>query len=329
MEADKQLFDLVMSISLLIAVTALIVFWRLRSRIIRALSLIGFAAAIIVSGAMFWYTHRPLPANEQRTLFEGVEYIREVRTSPVPQIIHVVQIDLDAAGIEFFITPRTSVGGYDQAARTTSQFLSEFDLQIAINGDFFDPWFEYGPFNYYPRIGDGVNTRGISISRGETQSAGYSPDAQTVSITQEHRVLMGAPNGDVYTAISGHIYLVQNGLVTLPDRLTPYMSLRHPRTAIAVDQSGGTLLLVVVDGRQPNYSEGVTLQELGDIIIEYGGYNALNMDGGGSSTLVIAGENDQPIVLNSPIHGRVPGLERPLANHFGVFAGPLGDGYGS
>ena len=77
----------------------------------------------------------------------------------------------------------------------------------------------------------------------------------------------------------------------------------------------------VADGRQPNYSEGVTLGELADIIRQHGGHTALNLDGGGSSTIVVEGPDGHPRVLNSPIHGRVPpGVERPVANHLGVFA---------
>jgi exopolysaccharide biosynthesis protein len=41
---------------------------------------------------------------------------------------------------------------------------------------------------------------------------------------------------------------------------------------------------LIVDGRQPNYSEGVTLPELAQIAIDYGAYTALNLHGGGSST---------------------------------------------
>jgi exopolysaccharide biosynthesis protein len=79
--------------------------------------------------------------------------------------------------------------------------------------------------------------------------------------------------------------------------------------------------LIVVDGRQPNYSEGVTLPELTQIVIEHGGDAALNLDGGGSSTLVVEGPKGEPAVLNSPVHGRIPpGRERPVANHLGVFA---------
>ena len=80
------------------------------------------------------------------------------------------------------------------------------------------------------------------------------------------------------------------------------------------------MIILLVDGRQPNYSEGVTMAELVGILREYGAYSALNLDGGGSTTLAIEGESGEPVLLNSPIDNRIPGRERPVANHLGIFA---------
>jgi exopolysaccharide biosynthesis protein len=86
-----------------------------------------------------------------------------------------------------------------------------------------------------------------------------------------------------------------------------------------VDEEGKTLWLIVVDGRQRGYSEGVTLEELASIAVELRADRALNLDGGGSSTLVIA-DGGGTRMLNSPIHTRVPTRQRPVANHLGVYA---------
>lgn len=67
----------------------------------------------------------------------------------------------------------------------------------------------------------------------------------------------------------------------------------HPRTAAGVDEEG-RLLLLVVDGRQSS-SRGVSLEELGLLILEFGAVNALNLDGGGSSTFIVGDE-----LLNRP-----------------------------
>lgn len=90
---------------------------------------------------------------------------------------------------------------------------------------------------------------------------------------------------------------------------------RHPRTAAGVTRDGGTLLLLVVDGRQPSWSLGATLPELAQMMIEAGAWNAINLDGGGSSAMWHR-EPGAPSgrVLNHPSDGRV----RPAANHLGV-----------
>ena len=93
----------------------------------------------------------------------------------------------------------------------------------------------------------------------------------------------------------------------------------HPRTAIGYSRNGKFLYIVVVDGRQPFYSEGVTLAELAQLMLNLGAHDAMNLDGGGSSALVVRGADGSPRVLNSPIDLYIPGRERPVANHLGIY----------
>ena len=79
---------------------------------------------------------------------------------------------------------------------------------------------------------------------------------------------------------------------------------RQPRTAIGVTATG-RILLVVIDGRQPRWSRGATLGELRSILRDLGAVDALNLDGGGSSEMVVKGE-----VVNRPSDGR----ERRITN---------------
>lgn len=93
----------------------------------------------------------------------------------------------------------------------------------------------------------------------------------------------------------------------------------HPRTAIGINRNGRYIYLLVVDGRQPFYSAGATFQELAELLKGLGAHFAMALDGGGSSTLVIEGEDGRAVVLNSPIDRYIPGRERTVANHFGVY----------
>jgi exopolysaccharide biosynthesis protein len=96
----------------------------------------------------------------------------------------------------------------------------------------------------------------------------------------------------------------------------------EPRTAVALNRTGTKMWLLVVDGRQPRYSEGVTLPELATLLHELGVYEAINLDGGGSSTLAIDGWL-QPTTLNTPAALRLFPLQRPVATHLGIYAHPL------
>jgi uncharacterized protein YbbC (DUF1343 family) len=80
---------------------------------------------------------------------------------------------------------------------------------------------------------------------------------------------------------------------------------RHPRSAVGFSRDSATLYLVTVDGRQAS-SVGMTLVELADFMKKFGAWDAMNFDGGGSTTLVVDGQ-----VVNSPSD---PAGERPVGN---------------
>jgi hypothetical protein len=78
------------------------------------------------------------------------------------------------------------------------------------------------------------------------------------------------------------VYAEQTGVIA------GFGPVRHPRTAVGWDERGGRTLWVVVDGRSPPYSDGMSLPELEWLFVRIGATDAINLDGGGSTTLVIA-----------------------------------------
>jgi exopolysaccharide biosynthesis protein len=56
------------------------------------------------------------------------------------------------------------------------------------------------------------------------------------------------------------------------------------------------------------------------LLIQQGAYTGMSLDGGGSSTMVIEGANGEPVILNSPIDNYIPGRERPVGTHLGIYA---------
>lgn len=108
---------------------------------------------------------------------------------------------------------------------------------------------------------------------------------------------------DVVHVIGGDPILVENGApAALP--ASGMAVQRHPRTAVGIDRAGRWLWMVV-DGRRPGWSEGVTLAELAQLMIQAGAWWALNLDGGGSTTMLVrpAGQF-QAVVVNRPSDGQ-------------------------
>ena len=273
-----------------------------------------FILAILVGAPLLYYRGRPLPVPVKEMLFQGVEYQRMVRLSPRPMMIHVLKINVNTKKLQFIVTPpdRTK-NATPLDARTTSEFLAEFDLDIAVNGDGFSPWWSRTPADYYPHVGDPVAPRGDSASRGQVYWR--TPDSlPTLFISSKNHLSFDAP-ANWYNAISGETRILMGGKIVdgLDD---PEI---HPRTAVGYSQNGKFLYIVVVDGRQPFYSEGMTLAELAQLMLDLGVHDAMNLDGGGSSTLVVRGADGSPRVLNSPIDLYIPGRERPVANHLGIY----------
>jgi hypothetical protein len=95
--------------------------------------------------------------------------------------------------------------------------------------------------------------------------------------------------------------LVRAGRVEVGSEAFAHERVRHPRTAVAVTK-GGLLLFVTLDGRQAS-SAGMTLRELAELLIELGAEEALNLDGGGSTTMVV-----RDTVRNSPSDGPERGV---------------------
>ncbi len=152
-----------------------------------------------------------------------------------------------------------------------------------------------------------MNRTALGITReGDVLIDSVSMDA-TGRLVPEWRDL------GVAHAIGGGPRLVRDGRLSVTAGEESFRadvaSGRAPRTAAGVT-SDGKLLLVAVTGRQAHYSIGVTLEELANLMIELGARDALNLDGGGSSTMVV-----RDYVMNTPSDGR----ERNVADAILVF----------
>jgi hypothetical protein len=164
-----------------------------------------------------------------------------------------------------------------------------------------------GPRPALPQTGTLVAAEQGSVAGGFLRS--LTTDAPVTMQTQ-----LGFPGA--VDALGGNPRLVVDGAVAGPevDGTGDFFG-RHGRTAVGVT-ADGRLLLVVVDGRQPGYSRGMTLRELAELLQRLGAVQAMNLDGGGSSEMVVNG-----LTASRPSDGRGRGIANALVVLPGADAG--------
>jgi hypothetical protein len=245
-----------------------------------------------------------------RPLFRGLDLSAGRLSGDAPQASYALRVDLHEPGIDFLTTPSNSDKPLDTDGRTTSRFLEEFKCQAAVNAS---------PFS--PVQGDGApkDVLGLSVSRGDAYSAANDIYGALI-ITKDNRARIAKPPVDAagaYNAVGGFGLLLEEGADVGAN------GERHPRTAAGVSKDGRYLYLLVIDGRQAGYSAGATTSETAQWLLRLGAWSGLNLDGGGSTSMVVADETGKAKPVNRPIHNNIPGLERVNANHLGIYAKPL------
>ena len=122
--------------------------------------------------------------------------------------------------------------------------------------------------------------------------------------------------GGTVEALGGNHFTLRNGVLAAPSRAVyPGSVRREPRTNVGVTADGG-VLMVTVDGRQPGYSVGVKLAEMGALMRSLGAVSAINLDGGGSTLMAKRSlTTGRMKVANRPSDGR----QRPATQALAAF----------
>lgn len=237
---------------------------------------------------------------EQRHLRAmGLEYRLEVRKEPRPNRVHILRVDLagNESRPDVVLADDPDGTGPAEAALTDPRVLAGDPSVVAFVNT--NPWDSLpdaaGNRNRKWFAGQPVDILGVAISDNDVRSPS-PPSAASVWIDPSGKVSLGdRPGEGPVEAMAGFQRILRDGVVMVASA-----GKRHPRTAIGVDRTAGVLWLVVVDGRQERYSEGMTLHELGRVMRAVGCWNATNMDGGGSSIMGLAGADGQLRIVNSP-----------------------------
>lgn len=248
--------------------------------------------------------------------YAGVTYIDRWLDTPRRIHLHIAQIDLATPGLRFKVSPP---GGDREAMRqSTLAFATEERAQVAINGHFFLP---------FPSTDRTAWVIGLAASEGHVFSAFESPEqryalvanAPALNLDRENRASIvhrdpAQPDGrqvrepvTLWNVVAGSAQIVTDGAITVPE----YLDATHPaallepggpndysnakawsevataRTAIGLSRDRRTLTLFTADVR--GGSEGMRLSEVARVLIDqYGVWDALNLDGGGSTSMVLA-----------------------------------------
>ncbi len=234
---------------------------------------------------------------------------------PRPVAMNILEIDLADPTIGLVLTPSNGADPGEVTRQTTRDFVTSQGAQLGING------------NLYSSAGTGPNgeiyrdVNGIEVAAGQQVSpwgGGFAREgginfsaSNLATMVQPTNTSVSnyvtSPSLSPYNLMGGRERLITGGAITaISTALNPYTAMGY---------KGNSLYLFVVDGRQPGYSEGMTLVEIANFMQSaYGLTDLVSLDGGGSTTMVMA--DSTPRVLNSPSDGS----ERVVANNFGVFA---------
>lgn len=246
----------------------------------------------------------------------------------------LMRIDLKTPGIRFHATkpsPRWGepLPGYKNKTITTevcktADFLLDLhrkhggkkvksgrriDFAVAVNSM---PWSPFPCSNRFAQVSGPAVSAGkfIGIRRGGPAVFIVYNDGRAVitgSFTEKNV-------SNVAVAATGFGLLLD----AKGDFLKSYHPSRHPRTAFGLSKNGRYLYILTVDGRQQGYSIGATLKDLAEILRSVGAYSAMNMDGGGSTTLCYRKSGSDEIETISHCVSRKKGVARRVAFNIAI-----------
>lgn len=203
-----------------------------------------------------------------------------------PQSISLIEID-PGAGLKVGVTVSDKM-------RETSKMASEQGAIAAINGSYFDM-----------KRGNSVCFLKVDRQVVDTTTLGEFARRVTGAVSiRKGKMKIISWNRQIEKQYKGKkgIVLASGPLMLKDGRYCDwslcekdFIRTKHPRSAVALTKDG-KILFITVDGRFPKHAGGVSIPELAHLIRILGGKDAINLDGGGSTTLWLSGAPDNGIV---------------------------------
>ena len=211
-----------------------------------------------------------------------------------PQSVSLIEVD-PGAGLKVDV----AVSG---EMKETSRIASEHHAIAAINGSYFD--MKRGNSVCFLKVGDQVvDTTTLSESKWRVTGAIHLHKGK-MKLIPWNRQTEKEYEEEAGTVLASGPLMLKDGQVCDWNSCEPnFIRTKHPRSAVATTKDG-KILLITVDGRFPEQAGGVNIPELAHLIRVLGGEDALNLDGGGSTTLWLSGASDNGVVNYTCDKGR-------------------------
>ncbi|MBN1570562.1 MAG: phosphodiester glycosidase family protein [Acidobacteria bacterium] len=225
----------------------------------------------------------------------------ETRTTPRPLRIYYLKIALNTPDLEVITLAGEDPDGEGPAESQLAQPMNmfrKFQALAAVNANAYSG--PSGDLAGLPnwREGHPVNVHGLVVSQKKIVSPIESKRTPFWIDAQRKPHIFEPPSVSLAAeAVSDWFSPLIVDSKIVPD---PSDQALHPRTALGFDHTGAWLLFVVVDGRQPGFSEGVSLYELAQVLQSQGCAQSINLDGGGSSIMLIREPGKDVRTVNSP-----------------------------
>jgi hypothetical protein len=244
-----------------------------------------------------------------------VQYERSILTTPRPQVVHLVRIDLTTKGLSFLVTPGDAGKLLPLQAKTASEFLVEHKLELGIVAGQFAPGYAKSPWDEPLGPQSYVRPNARTVSRTVEYGKGDQPT--TLYFTDKNEASIGRAPANVYNALTGDCTLLGDK----PNQdACPFAGDRIARSAAGLDAASKTLFFVVVDGHRKGVAEGMTAVELAASLQAMGIAQAVQLGAGPQAELVWRNEEGDVEPLSIPMGAGTAGSERRIGAVLGVQA---------
>ena len=232
---------------------------------------------------------------ESELIAPGVMYTHKLYEGREGEPVNIFMLEVDSKSASLYIgTPGNGYRNTHVKAKVPEMIDSAVSdgvpVVAAVNADFFDMFGDCHPSGLCVK-----NSKVIANEFSKRPFIGIMKDGTPVitDITESPGIVQ-----ELSQAASGLEMIVKDGMISDYGPLEPFSYVRHPRTAAGI-RPDGTIILLVADGRIPEYSNGATLVDLAELMINAGADRAINLDGGGSS-IVYTKNGDEFRLRNVP-----------------------------